>query len=126
MRIKKSFMVTWFAATCVLMLLVLVGCGGNGTSQSSASVGEVIQFGGLDWRVLDVQDDRMLIITEYAVSRMPFHQADGAFRWDSVEWHITWEDSTLQAYLNSEFMNNFSTADRARIRAVTITNSDNQ
>ncbi|MDR2533016.1 MAG: DUF6273 domain-containing protein [Oscillospiraceae bacterium] len=82
----------------------------------SVSVGDVIQFGALEWRVLEIQDGMALIITEDVIDRRPYH-ADGG--------DITWEHSSLRAYLNGEFYNSFSSSEQGRIIETTIINSNN-
>ena len=79
-------------------------------------VGDIIPFGGHNWRVLDVQDGRALIITENTIGQRMYH---GSFE------SVTWEHSTLRHYLNNEFLNSFSEADRARIAETRIVNNDN-
>lgn len=38
---------------------------------------------------------------------------------------VTWETSSIRQYLNGDFFNNFSQADRARIRETYVINNDN-
>ena len=67
---------------------------------------ETMKFGGYDWRVLDKQDDKTLILSEYVLDVRPYHNVKGT---------ITWEKCSLREYLNGEFYNSFSDEDRARI-----------
>ena len=78
-------------------------------------VGDIIAFGPYDWRVLDVQDDQVLIITDRIIERSSYHSG----------WEATWENSDLRAYLNGEFLENFSEAERAQIARTTNQNPDN-
>ena len=79
-------------------------------------VGAVIQFGGHDWRVLDVQGNRALIITENIIERRPYN----------VQWEaVTWETSSLRQYLNGEFLQRFAQEDQRRIAETRIANNDN-
>lgn len=80
-------------------------------------VGDKIYFGDYIWRVLSIQNDRALIITEYIIEQRPYHDAYVA---------ITWADSSLRNYLNGEFYNRFSNEDKSRICPVINTNYDNQ
>ncbi len=80
-------------------------------------VGEKISFGGYDWQVLDVQNGKALIITEYIIEQRPYH--------DAYE-DITWAECSLRKYLNGAFYNKFSAADQDRIHSVLHINSDNQ
>jgi hypothetical protein len=89
------------------------------TSQQSkteavhSAVGTFMTFGGYQWKILDVQDDRMLIITDEIIEQRPYHHecAD-----------ISWETSDMRAYLNGEFYDRFSESDKARILQVTNSN----
>ena len=79
-------------------------------------VGSIIQFGGMDWRVLDIQGKRALIITENIIEQRPYN----------VEYKdITWETCTLRKYLNGEFYAKFTKEDQGRIVETKITNPDN-
>jgi|GEM_PF-579914 len=82
----------------------------------TVTAAEIIKFGGYDWRVLDVQDGKALIISDKLLERRPYRYYDE---------NITWADSEIRAYLNGEFYNSFSTADRARIVQITNQNPDN-
>lgn len=78
--------------------------------------GDKIEFSNYEWRVLDVRIDAALIITEKAIEKRAYHNS-------SVD--TTWADSALREYLNGEFYNRFSTADKSRIIQVLNTNPDN-
>jgi len=79
-------------------------------------VGEIIQFGGRDWRVLEVQSDRALILHETVIVNQSYHH---------IFEDVTWETSSSRAWLNGEFLDDFSAADRARIQETYVVNSDN-
>jgi hypothetical protein len=101
------------------LILTLTACGNGGGSSSpfsSASVGDVIQFGAFDWRVLDVQDGMALVISEDILESQRYHA-------DSAE--ITWEHSSIREYLNGEFYNSFSSAEQEQIVETTIINNNN-
>ena len=83
----------------------------------SLQVGSVIQFGGYDWRVLDVQGNKALIITEHIIEQRPYNV-------DNKD--VTWETCTLREYLNGEFLQKFSAEDQARIAETRINNPNNQ
>ncbi|MDR2532864.1 MAG: DUF6273 domain-containing protein [Oscillospiraceae bacterium] len=89
---------------------------GGENSSSSAGVGDIIKFGELEWRVLEVQDGMALVISEYLLEYQQYH-AD----YDDA----TWEHSSLRAYLNGEFYNSFSSAEQGRILETTVINNDN-
>ena len=80
-------------------------------------IGDKILFGQYEWRVLDIQNNAALIITEYIIEQRAFHDAYT---------DITWTDCSLRKYLNDELYCKFTAADQSRIIPVTNKNSDNQ
>lgn len=80
-------------------------------------VGDKIVFGSYDWRVLDIKNDRALIITECIIEQRPYHEA-------YID--TTWADCSLRKYLNGEFYDAFSTVDKSRIIPVLNENPNNQ
>ncbi|MCL2634649.1 MAG: DUF6273 domain-containing protein [Oscillospiraceae bacterium] len=83
---------------------------------ATVNVGDIIQLGGYDWRVLDVQDDRAFVITDRIIDNRAYHRQVDA---------ITWADSDIRKWLNGDFYNSFNSTDRARIRQTTVINADN-
>ena len=79
--------------------------------------GDKILFGNYEWRVLEVQNNTALIITEYIIEQRAYHNAYK---------DITWADCSLRKYLNSEFYDRFSAAEKLRIIPVLNKNPDNQ
>ncbi|MCL2087792.1 MAG: DUF6273 domain-containing protein [Oscillospiraceae bacterium] len=79
-------------------------------------MGDIIEFGDYNWRVLDVQDSKALIISEDVIEQHAYHN-------EYID--ITWENSDLRAYLNGEFYNSFSESDKARVAETTVINNDN-
>ncbi|MDR1135443.1 MAG: DUF6273 domain-containing protein [Clostridiales Family XIII bacterium] len=76
-----------------------------------------IKFGGYDWRVLDIQGDKALLLTEDVIERCPYNT-------EYVD--VTWESCTLRKYLNGEFLNKFSSQEQEMILETTNTNLKNQ
>ena len=80
-------------------------------------VGDVIWFGKYDWRVLDVQDDKALIISENIIGDKAYHNTNKS---------ITWEHSTIRKWLNNKFLNNtFAPEEKKRIVKTKIKNNNN-
>jgi hypothetical protein len=79
--------------------------------------GSTIKFGKYDWKVLDVQDGKALIITDEVIDERAYNV------WLTA---ITWELCDLRAYLNGEFYNSFGKTDKARIVKTKVKNKDNQ
>jgi hypothetical protein len=98
--------------------LTTVDTGGDtGTyTRRATAVGDIIQFGGSNWRILDLQEGKALLITEFTLEARKYHGADG---------DITWADCELRAYLNGEFYRSFAESDRSRILEVVNLNPDN-
>ena len=80
-------------------------------------IGEKIIFSYYEWRVLDIQNKAVLIITEYIVESRPYHEANE---------DITWADCSLRKYLNGELFDSLTETDKSMIISVTNKNFDNQ
>ena len=104
----------------------------NGESDFyNVAIGEYIKFGqyeqdndesngkeDIEWLVLDKQDDRVLVISKYALDCKPYYEGKE---------DITWEECTLRTWLNNDFMDTaFSEDEKANIATVKIVNDDNQ
>ena len=75
------------------------------------------EFGGHNWRVLVVEDGKALLLSEQVLERKQYHSQKVA---------VTWKSSTIRKYLNTEFLETFSQADRKRIlETKVVTNNDN-
>lgn len=83
----------------------------------SAKQGDNIIFGSyapegqqklpVSWKVLDVREDRMLVLAEQVLDLQPFHNTVDITRW---------ENSSLRTWLNGHFLQNaFSPAERELI-----------
>ena len=97
---------------------------------SAAAVGDTITFGHyeqdndpangkepIEWLVLDRQDDRILVISKYALDCQPYNKKNEK---------VTWETCTLRNWLNNSFMNEaFATEEQDIIPAVTISADKN-
>ena len=94
-------------------------------AQKAAIVAEIkrgetrnLSFGAHSWRVLDVQGDRALLVTEDIIEKRPYNDEDT----DS-----TWAACTLRGYLNGNFFyGEFSAQEQAMILETTHANMDNQ
>jgi hypothetical protein len=85
-------------------------------ANNEVKTGSLLHFGGAFWRVLDVQGERALIISEDVLESRAYHS----------EWtEITWEHSDIRAYLNGEFYNRFNSTDQNKIVETTVINSNN-
>jgi len=100
-------------------------------TETKVTVGEKILFGHyeqdtnsnngkepIEWMVLEVLDDKCLLISEHCIDCLPYNDIDES---------VTWETCTLRAWLNDSFFNNaFDIEEQERIILTNIVNSDNQ
>jgi len=63
-----------------------------------------VKLGGIDWRVLDVKNDKALLISEKVLEKR---------KYNAEEKYITWENCTLRKYLNGEIYDNLGAAKAA-------------
>ena len=80
-------------------------------------IGDKIRFGRYEWRVLDIQNDMALIITDEIIEQRAYHDAYK---------EITWADCALRKYLNGTFYETFDKVDQYKIVMVTNKNLNNQ
>ena len=92
---------------------------------SIATVGSYITFGNyeqdndigngketIEWLVLAKQDNRLLVISRYALDCKPYSTSGSG---------VTWENSTLRTWLNKDFLNEaFSSVEQTQISTVTV------
>ena len=118
----------------VLAIVVLCVCLASGAVFASAEkktveAGDVITFGcyhqtaagtdrtPIEWIVLDVQEEKALVISKYALDYQPYHA-------DMGDTNATWETCTLRAWLNGDFLQDaFSTEEQAAILTTIVDNS---
>ena len=81
------------------------------------NIGSSVPFGGYQWRILDIQGNAALMITEYMIEQQPYNNCAG---------DVTWADCSLRKYLNGEFYNKFTEAEQSRIISVLNKNHDNR
>jgi len=79
--------------------------------------GSYILFGELVWRVLDIQENKALIITEFVLNERSAYSATKGF--------VTWEHSIIRKYLNGEFLNSFNETMKSIITQTRVVTQDN-
>ncbi|MCL2158383.1 MAG: DUF6273 domain-containing protein [Oscillospiraceae bacterium] len=88
-----------------------------GNPSPSDNIGKLMTLGGIGWRVIDVENNRALLISEEILEERPCPY--------NVEFvPTTWEDCMLRKYLNGEFYNSLGT-DKSKIAETRINNSSN-
>lgn len=69
------------------------------------------------WRVLKVEDDKVLLLSEYVLDKQHYHNKDES---------VTWETSSLRLWLNSVFFTEaFSVQERERVLETLVKTPDN-
>jgi len=82
-----------------------------------ATLGSVMRFGRYDWRVLDVQGNRALLLSDRIVDTRTYTEK---------EVNSTWATCSLRKYLNGDFHNDsFSAEEKTRILESTLLNLNN-
>lgn len=88
---------------------------GEPLAKPTVAVNDIVAFGkyeqdgmrsngseAIEWLVLDVQEDKALLLSLYALDSMPYHNSYKA---------VTWEASALRNWLNGSFLDTAFTAD---------------
>ena len=101
---------------CLILALMLTGT----ALSETVLYGSCPQTGDdpepIEWLVLEEQDDRMLLLSRYALASLPWHDDREA---------VTWDVSDIRAVLNGTFMEAaFTEAEREAILAVELDNGD--
>lgn len=78
----------------------------------TVAVEDIIEFGGYEWRVLDLKGGQALILSEIVIEKRAYH---------SDAKRITWSGCTLRQYLNEDFYNSFTEEEQAQIAETQIT-----
>ena len=74
---------------------------------------ERMEFGGIDWLVLDEEENKVFLLSEFSLF-------DRTYNTELMP--ITWETSAMRSYLNNEFFYRFSPEERARIAETRVIN----
>lgn len=85
---------------------------------TAVPVGKVISMGGINWRVLDVQDGKALVLSDLILEDRLFQKKTSLLN--------EWADSSLRTYLNGDFYNKtFTKSEKKRIVSTTLVNNIN-
>lgn len=118
--------VAWIVSKYVLKLFDTKDKADLQKALQAANVGDYVTLGvyeqdnvesngkePIEWLVLDKQDDRVLVISRYALDWVKFN---------SFEASVTWETCSLRAWLNDTFINEYFAPDeRDRILSTKVT-----
>lgn len=92
----------------------------NLTYGGSLKPGIVFQLGGYLWRVLDVQGDKALVLSENIIGYKEYHKYGQNQEMPAT----TWEECILRNYLNGEFYNSLNSDFKTLIVETKVKNPD--
>jgi glyoxylase-like metal-dependent hydrolase (beta-lactamase superfamily II) len=120
-RSKKT---AGLAILCAVLSIALVMGITACASKPLAAVGDIIKFGGIDWRVLEVKNGNALVLSDKILLKMKYdeapYQAAGYYA------NITWEKCDVREYLNGEFYDStFSAGEKKQIISTGLKHNDN-
>ena len=72
---------------------------------------EKLHMGGFDWIIVHEADGKALAVSEHITEYRRYHHSDG---------EVVWADCDLRTYLNGEFYDTYSEAEKARIIETTL------
>jgi hypothetical protein len=78
---------------------------------------KLVEFGDYTWRVLSVEGDKALLITEEIIDWRAYND-------EYVD--ITWENCTLRKYLNNDFYNTFTASEKNQILTIRVINAEDE
>jgi hypothetical protein len=83
----------------------------------ASAVGEMVGLGGYDWYVMEIVEDKALLLSVYITETRIYHGPEVLTKEGPKyeELQTTWADCQLRAYLNGEFLGRFSEDERALI-----------
>lgn len=110
----------------IILAVVLLG-GLSGGRFRDAKKGDIITFGSyeqdgntangaepIEWDVLDVQKDRILVVSHYVLDAVPYN---------TTETDVTWEACSLRKWMNEDFFYDaFSKEEQAAILETEVVN----
>jgi len=86
------------------------------TQFTTLKIGTLIAFGKYNWRVLEIRDNAVLILSENIIEERNYHETED---------NITWETCNLRNYLNEKFIKTFTAEEQAHIFLAQIENPSN-
>ena len=103
----------------LLVILLMSSCSKSTKPDDDFEIDAMgtITFDGEKWIVLDMDHDRLLILSQFILFTSAYNQPMTA--------DITWETSSIREYLNNTYYNSINADSRALIQTTTIENPDN-
>lgn len=90
----------------------------------SPQIGDTMWFGNHYWLILDVQDDKALLLTENIIERRPFFERT-TLNQRRPHNTLTWAQSDIRQWLNYDFYMSFSDEERAMISETRLAHVNN-
>lgn len=83
----------------------------------NTKIGGKVSFAHMEWRVLDKQDGKVLLLKDNALGSTPF---------DTTGKNTTWESSSVRKWLNEDFLTeNFSKEEQDNVLETSVKNTPN-
>ena len=83
----------------------------------NSKAGDIIKIGDTEWVILELNDNKALLRKKAALKNVAYHNSSG---------DVTWENSALRTWLNTEYLeNDFSVEERSEILLTQLMNEDN-
>lgn len=79
-------------------------------------IGNIINFGVYQWKILSIENDKILIITNQIIEQRDYH--------DKKE-NVIWEKSEIRYYLNNDFLERFDSYEKEKILTTMNENQNN-
>jgi hypothetical protein len=99
----------------VAIAICLAGFSATNVLAQKTNIGDIISFGKYEWRVLDVQGDKALIITKDCISLMKIE-----FSSHPGYANFPYSGSNIRTYVDIELRKSFSDEEQSRIISTTI------
>ena len=84
----------YIALFLALVLVFSLAACGKKSPYFEVEIGDAIKIGEFDWRVLDIQDGKALVISDQVLMNKPYNATRG---------DLTWETCEIRQYLNGDF-----------------------
>ena len=110
----KKYLLAVSAAAVLGLAFIISGCNSarhesprDAVELTEASVGDIVVFGDIRWYVIAKTNTGYTLLSEKPVIKQAFRKSGtGIF-------NVTWEESTLRAWLNDKFYDTFTDEEKA-------------
>ena len=86
------------------MIIAQIESATSNVETIKANIGDSYIFDNMEWLILEIQDNKILIITKNII---------GTRRFDAIS--NVWENSEIRRYLNGDFFNSINVTNRSKI-----------